>query len=493
MTELSPDANPEGVKAVFNALTKPDTRTVEEIEADLRKRGVPDTAILVTKGHFGERHYFERRNAPHWIGREWDSFVRYSALDAMINEDRDPSKPPMESLAALQNIECHVCGKRVKIQCVNPERYEVTSECPYPGGMTEYDVLIAVPSGRLAVANDLRDFCPIEEPRISVNYDAGTRAYAEAYAAGGMLHFCVGNTSPDVFRRGDKLVVANYADPDYHDAEDMAEHPVRFIPKEQWGEKVASVCTDLWWVSAMDADLLQARARDHDLDIDDYEVEYVDVPPGNYVLTIYPNAREDEDNQIFAVLSATDRIPPTPEVFDTGLAETVETSQAYREIFTPDYTGVVGFGRLEFLLTVIGNGYHWKQGFLTEGNAGREDQPFHKFGWDLHMIEVPTFHPVMVEVKPVGMFEDGERTRSHTIYPLSHYARIAQVPLNVDPWWLALCLLFAVEAKDRYDLFDYPIQQTLMRQFTTNLGDIVEARGGYAWIKPYVDAWSALA
>lgn len=129
--------------------------------------------------------------------------------------------------------------------------------CPNPDGQVDNNFTLNIPSGKLLVANDLRELAPVSR-EFDVNKAIGRMRTTDTYAKAGMAHGSVGNTCPGVFRLADgsftigsyhKKVATGDGEYDYDYEDDLPEGAVR----------VAGVCTDLWWYSIMDYDLAKAR------------------------------------------------------------------------------------------------------------------------------------------------------------------------------------------------------------------------------------------
>lgn len=111
-------------------------------------------------------------------------------------------------------------------------------------------VTIPAPSGKLLVADWFRfeggvfsNIVDSDENNFDINTGHGRQKKTEHYAREhGFLSICVGNTSPGVFRRKDHDLLGS------SDGE---------LPSAVTGEEVASVCTDLWWATIIDEEVLR--------------------------------------------------------------------------------------------------------------------------------------------------------------------------------------------------------------------------------------------
>lgn len=137
------------------------------------------------------------------------------------------------------------------------------------------EVEMNVPSGKIIVMNDIREFWPEadEAEGYSLNATLGLKKTTEGYGRAGMFHGFVGNSCPGVFKNGDFYTIGNEGQ-DW-DTDEVVE-PID-------GEPVAGVCTDLWWYCIADLDdYLRRGGKIYDLHSD-----VVDVTPGRYVLKHY--------------------------------------------------------------------------------------------------------------------------------------------------------------------------------------------------------------
>lgn len=182
-----------------------------------------------------------------------------------------PTDEPVAFTVTHGPERCGDCGANAYL--TDGRRVWASEPCAHPDGLS-VQARLEVPSGRLFVANDLRDAFPVAVDDFSVNEPSGIRDCVEAYAEeGGMLHFFVGNSCPGVHALSDERVVVGTAEYD----DDAA------ITTDLGGTCVGSVCTDLWWVSIADA----GEAARRGLHADGTSAFEVEVVPGTYVLDYY--------------------------------------------------------------------------------------------------------------------------------------------------------------------------------------------------------------
>lgn len=141
--------------------------------------------------------------------------------------------------------------------------------------MLPVEVMIAVPSGMLVVANDLRDLWPEVQDDFNVNSSEGLKLTIEAYGKANLFHGYVGNSCPSVYKDGDTIHIGNNGHGDDVNWDKITDE----LP----GERVAGVCTDLWWYSICDYYEYIKRGGDPN----DKDVEIVKVNPGPHTLKHY--------------------------------------------------------------------------------------------------------------------------------------------------------------------------------------------------------------
>lgn len=140
-----------------------------------------------------------------------------------------------------------------------------------------------VPSGVMVVANDLRpdfDFCGDYD----VNTAIGCVKTTKAMEAIGCAHAFVGNSCPSMYRTGENTFII--ASTGYDKEADKNIEPM--------GVRVASIVTDLWWYSIVDADEFQRRGCQGQ-----YDVDRVHVKPGVYRFTHFQHLDHDKGDEPF--------------------------------------------------------------------------------------------------------------------------------------------------------------------------------------------------
>jgi len=321
---------------------------------------------------------------------------------------------------------CHVCDDKV-IFSFDGINLVADSDCAFPNGMPEYSIDLSVPSGKLVIANDLRDLFENEYEEedlrpcsrgfgFNLNSDMGCRQVFEAYGKLGMAHGFVGNTCPGVYRiNEDALTISRIKyDEDLNDEDDP-------LP----GERVAGICTDLWWYSIVDYDDYVRRTGEKPNEW----CSIVEVKPGTYRVTHRYHLLDRDANTTdhYAII---ERIGA-----DTGLKEIREREiESVEDVIKADI--IFGVGKvnrgvaLNNLFFVIGSSDRWHKGCIVGAMSSRK------------LLDRLKFSKTKV---PDDLEERLKNTKMDSIYPLSEgYSKIFSVPDDVQPDWL----LAAFEAID---------------------------------------------
>lgn len=177
--------------------------------------------------------------------------------------------PNPENAFVCTREACHICGEDVSVY-FDGENFSIRDECREK--IEEYSFDIAVPSGKICFANDLRSFFP--DVDYYVNHFIGIKNTTRDYAKYGMFHPFVGNTCPAVVKRRNGIIEIGQFKGTNH------------------------ICTDLWWLSACDASILKKWAEiagKEWTDENDYADFIIRVKPGIYRCTTKPRmSMEDE-------------------------------------------------------------------------------------------------------------------------------------------------------------------------------------------------------
>jgi hypothetical protein len=169
----------------------------------------------------------------------------------------------------------------------------VGDTCKFANGLPPTEWELNVPSGKLVIANDLRGLFPLpEDEDFDINTTMGCRLTALAYAANGMAHAFVGNSCPGVYKCGDGMF--KIVNPPSDEKWDGKKY-VKVTPAPEFdGERVAGICTDLWWYSICDHAEFKRRCKYFKSKATDFDVKVVNVKPGVYRFRHNEEARRHE-------------------------------------------------------------------------------------------------------------------------------------------------------------------------------------------------------
>jgi hypothetical protein len=205
---------------------------------------------------------------------------------------------PIGTLRAYQYARCPFCGDAsldAKVETNGRDVRLMGTACPNPEGNVTNTFNINVASGKLVIANDLRDLAPVDDEVFDTNLMYGRFQVTRAYAEAGMAHGFVGNTCPSVYK--------------------MRGNQYRIGGKRTGATRVAGVCTDLWWYSIMDYDLYVARCAA--LGVTNTDISVIDVTPGVYEFTHFNDVDHNRDmNCIYATFRRVGKpLPAGPDTF----------------------------------------------------------------------------------------------------------------------------------------------------------------------------------
>lgn len=214
-----------------------------------------------------------------WTSHGWSSESTKTVISLL--EGKDPE------------VECLYCGEELNLKIQEESLIVTNDHCSLAHGVPdEYSVDLKFPSGKVVFANDLRAFIGLDEvPFFNVNSEKGMRGCFEFYGQRGLGHGFVGNSCPNIYRNGDDFVIANPGVDEHYE-----------VDEEPDGEKIGDICTDLWWYSIADYDLITENGYEKD----SWDT-IAEVPPGSvYTLTYYTRWTRDDDMTVYSVLSRKD-------------------------------------------------------------------------------------------------------------------------------------------------------------------------------------------
>jgi hypothetical protein len=229
------------------------------------------------------------------FGRSLDSEEQLVLLKAAV----ESGVPLTEYLPAPKThfYDCWECSERVEME-FDGTHFRCTNPCKYPGGMPAYDVFLNVPSGKMVVANDLREYFRVIGD-YNVNYTEGCKKTTEAYEKVGMAHAFVSNTCPGVYKVSDRKFVIGCGT--------QRNRPVK------GSRRVAGICTDLWWYSIVDYDQFKARAK---REPDTRYEEIVKCEPGLYRFRHQYHLTDRDDYTHPVIYTFVDRVKKPAPVVD---------------------------------------------------------------------------------------------------------------------------------------------------------------------------------
>lgn len=145
---------------------------------------------------------------------------------------------------------CSYCGHQPKDMYFDAvtNRIKMTVPCSTPQGITT-TITLNVPSGKIVIDDDLRDWYDITEEQdrsfASYNTARGQAQVVEAMAELGCAYGPVGNSCPGLYKTGEGTYVI--ANPGYDENYDE-------VDPDKLGTHLAGVVTDLWAYSIADYD-----------------------------------------------------------------------------------------------------------------------------------------------------------------------------------------------------------------------------------------------
>lgn len=188
---------------------------------------------------------------------------------------------------------CNKCGESLKMS-FDGQTLHLTSPdsvfCSIEESDLTFTVELNVDCGELVFGNDFRAFCPDVDHEIETFI--GRRSYVKDYAERGMFHVYVGNTCPGVYQDETGIIRIACGGPD------------EVGDTERFGRRMGSICTDLWWFSAMDTATFLAAKLATGGRVSDIGAT-VPVTPGKYKMTVYDDVNHDESNVVFAKIEPT--------------------------------------------------------------------------------------------------------------------------------------------------------------------------------------------
>jgi hypothetical protein len=170
------------------------------------------------------------------------------------------NNPDPKKALYIGRQQCTCCGTDVPF-LFDGEYYIADGDCKDPIGPYSYE--LAVPSGELICANNLRE--PFPDVDYYVNHHIGIKNTVRDYAKFGMYHPFVGNSCPSVVKRKNGTIEIG----DFRGTN--------------------SICTDLWWASISDREMLKINCKRKNIDYEEFIKNknhfVISVKPGLYRCT----------------------------------------------------------------------------------------------------------------------------------------------------------------------------------------------------------------
>lgn len=383
---------------------------------------------LVTKGHFGRKpedvvdlsvETDENRNliyATQGLGLRHRLTASLDLTNQLADTPQNLELTRMlaEELAVLEEytrIECSDCGISLRV-ALSGDQIIPEFECSEAGGMRPFSVSLAVPSGKIAFANDLRELVVVE--RMDVNTLQGRKRQTIEAAGAGLVMISVGNTCPSVIRSGSGFEIG-----------------IGF-PKEQ---RLGSICTDLWWYCAMDWDFLVSRCEAKGISPEDVVDFTVDVEPGVYSFSD-EIAKSEAGRVVFSRVSKVNDGAPSIRLSGVDAATTMSESQFWKTVTGRSNFVRRGMSVLGDIFCVSGGGLDWVEGGLRSV-SGRDDDAPYTASLRGRTSERDDPRVPLLPQKSIG-----------AIYPMSldYPGKIGVVPADINVYWLAAAMVFAKSA-----------------------------------------------
>lgn len=227
-------------------------------------------------------------------------------LEAMKRGER-AAKPLRYGKTCLDR--CYICGRQMGLT-FDGRVFGAETVCPYPNGLPEYSMRLAVPSGKIVAGNNFRDEYEQDAPdrkcngmsfgkdlasfKYNINTDMGQRHVFMFYAKRGLAHGFVGNTCPSIYRTKSGILTVS-----------KCRYDKRYKERDVPGERVGGICTDLWWYSIADHDDFVSHGGDTKRFVD-----IIDVEPGIYRVTHRTHTFDRDENKTdhFAVIQRIGKI-----------------------------------------------------------------------------------------------------------------------------------------------------------------------------------------
>ena len=235
------------------------------VRAD-RERAVSEILDKVPAEISNWKGHFRNGSQTDWVREQLPSELKTvgwldpRGAERILQASESGFQEPAVFSLGLRRLLCPYCGKDLRVE-FHGDRFEIAGpECEHPEGLIA-DFELNVPSGRIAISDDLRPWFPGAFGDYNINTMYGVYQTILSTSACGYATGFVGNTSPSVYWDGERYRIANGSG---------------------WGKEETSITTDLWWYSIADFDELMLR-HEHYAPFEEFRgVSFVDVKPGVY-------------------------------------------------------------------------------------------------------------------------------------------------------------------------------------------------------------------
>lgn len=184
-------------------------------------------------------------------------FTDYIVMGLLIYETEKALEKKNSMSKRLDcSIDCSSCGERLEIEFDGKE-VKVLNECVYKNGMPPIILNLNVPSGKMVVAEDLREFFPIQCD-YDINKICGMYEESKAYSEVGMIHLVTSDNCSVMYKTKSGFTIS----------------------EKKLKNKVAHINTK--WISICDYDAFIAAGGKIG-----YSEAIVDCEPGVYEFTDY--------------------------------------------------------------------------------------------------------------------------------------------------------------------------------------------------------------
>ncbi|CAL9994195.1 hypothetical protein VPHD479_0350 [Vibrio phage D479] len=180
---------------------------------------------------------------------------------------------------------CDTCGETITFELKGQTVTCVSEPCQQR--LEAFEVIIDCPSGELYVNDyigEMRTICDNDGHDYDVNRFIGLRKTTEAYADYGFFYSFVGNSCPRIWDHDGTILIGSAYDEETDEAKPLGGPDA---------VEVGYVCTDLWWTSMVDVQILEEQCRKNNVDVPEKgSYDIVKVKPGRYKCTSYYGANK---------------------------------------------------------------------------------------------------------------------------------------------------------------------------------------------------------